>query len=185
MSKFDSSVAEIPLAGTMVGNGATDWDFDSMPSFPETVWQFNMISPTLFNSYRENNCQVYFNGVYDDVLPPMSLKCQRLWLQMQNATKNTNWYDLYRQTYDGPILKGESRVGTTIIDGEERTYKRGMTMSEYTPWAKHVVNDDANDIILGDYVTDYMNRQDVREALHIPTTVHTWEMCSNELDYNL
>lgn len=31
-------------------------------------------------------------------------------------------------------------------------------MSEYTPWAKHVVNDDANDIILGDYVTDYMNR---------------------------
>lgn len=66
----------------MVGNGATDWDFDSMPSFPETVLQFNLISPSLFTQYRLNNCEVYFRGVYDDIIPPMSLKCQTLWAKM-------------------------------------------------------------------------------------------------------
>lgn len=141
----------------MVGNGATDWDFDSMPSFPETVWQFNLIPPSLYNQYRLNECEVYFRGVYDDIIPPMSLKCQTLWLKMQQTTSALNWYDLYRQTYDSNVLKGEARLGSTFIEGEEKTYKRGMTMSEYTPWAKHLLKEN-DDIVLGDYVSDYMNR---------------------------
>lgn len=33
-------------------------------------------------------------------------------------------------------------------------------------------------------MTDYMNREDVRAAFHIPTTVQGWEMCSSRLDYH-
>jgi hypothetical protein len=170
----------------MVGNGATDWDFDSMPSFPETVWQFNVIPPSLYNDYRSNKCEVYFNGVYDGIVPPMSLKCQKLWHKMSTMTGNLNWYDLYRQTYDSPLmLKSEERYGSSIVGGEEKIYKRGMTMSEYTPWAKHILQETGEDIILGDYVSDYMNRADVRAALHIPESAPAWEMCSSTLDYNL
>jgi serine carboxypeptidase-like clade 1 len=31
------------IKGIMVGNGATDWDFDVSPSFPTTVFNFNLI----------------------------------------------------------------------------------------------------------------------------------------------
>jgi hypothetical protein len=45
---FDSSLENINIKGTMVGNGATDWDFDSNPSFPDTVRNFNMIPKDLW-----------------------------------------------------------------------------------------------------------------------------------------
>jgi hypothetical protein len=38
--------------------------------------------------------------------------------------------------------------------------------------------------ILGDYLSGYMNREDVRAALNIPDSVQTWEMCSTTLDYH-
>jgi len=31
----------------MVGNGATDWDFDVSPSFPEVMFHFNLIEASL------------------------------------------------------------------------------------------------------------------------------------------
>lgn len=37
----------INLKGFMVGNGATDWDFDVSPSFPETVYNFNIMPSQL------------------------------------------------------------------------------------------------------------------------------------------
>ena len=45
---FDSSLENINIKGTMVGNGATDWDFDSNPSLPDTVRNFNMIPKDLW-----------------------------------------------------------------------------------------------------------------------------------------
>lgn len=47
-------------------------------------------------------------------------------------------------------------------------------MSEYTPWAKHI----KDDRLRGDFMTDYLNRDDVRTALHIPAEVPAWEECS-------
>jgi len=49
-----------------------------------------------------------------------------------------NWYDLYRKVYpDGGLLTAGNtdRERTVIIDGEEKKYKLGFTMKEYTPWA--------------------------------------------------
>ena len=40
----------------MVGNGATDWDFDSNPSFPQTVKNYNMIPQELWDTYSEHDC---------------------------------------------------------------------------------------------------------------------------------
>jgi hypothetical protein len=34
-------------------------------------------------------------------------------------------------------------------------------MKEYTPWAKHIVESE-NHPLLGAYLTEYVNRQDVR-----------------------
>lgn len=165
------------INGTMVGNGATDWDFDSNPSFPDTVYNFNLIPKRVLDMYNENDCHAYFRNIY-----PMSKSpaCLSAIAQMDELTSTLNWYDLYRNPIpDTNLTKAESRYGTTMVNGKEMSYKRGFTMSEYTPWLKHVKNMNENEPILGDYVSDYMNMNDTRAAFNIPTTLNkTWEECS-------
>jgi hypothetical protein len=93
---------------------------------------------------------------------------------------NLNWYDLYRPVYDSAItvLKDENRIGEVDIGGVKKTYKRGFTMQEYTPWLK---NANVKSPLLGDSVSDYINRADVRKALNIPDTIQAWEGCSSTL----
>lgn len=45
----------------MVGNGATDWDVDVSPSFPETVFNFNLIPRKYLQFFEDNDCIYYFN----------------------------------------------------------------------------------------------------------------------------
>jgi len=49
------------LKGYLVGNGATNWDFDVSPSFPTIARDFNLIPPSLYHNYTESNCKVWFN----------------------------------------------------------------------------------------------------------------------------
>jgi hypothetical protein len=57
-----------------------------------------------------------------------------------------------------------------------------MTQGEYTPWAKHITD---NGTAYGNFLTDYMNRADVRKAMNIPDKVGVWEQCSSKLDYHV
>lgn len=61
---FREELTEIPLAGIMVGNGATNWDVDVMPSFPETLRYFNVIPQKLLDEYRAEGCEFYFYPEY-------------------------------------------------------------------------------------------------------------------------
>ena len=106
--------------------------------------------------------------------------------RMMDLSGSLNWYDLYRKNYDLPApTPNADRMGETIIAGEKRTYKRGMTMAEYTPFATHLIDSPAAQVVNGDFLTDYMNREDVREAFNIPSTTQTWEQCSSTLRYNV
>jgi len=51
-----------------------------------------------------------------------------------------------------------------------------MKVSEYTPWVK-------SEAILGDYVSSYANREDVRNAMHIPSDLLGWDACSSTIEY--
>ena len=62
----------------------------------------------------------------------------------------------------------ENRLGTVVINGEERTYKKGFTAKEYTPWAKHT---HGSDNIMAVNVTEYINLPEVRKAMNIPDSV--------------
>lgn len=64
-----------------------------------------------------------------------------------------------------------------MIDGVEKTYTRGFTLQEYTPWAKHLLTDTPH--VLGMSLSDYVNKQEVRDALHIPTNMKGWNQCAN------
>lgn len=174
---------KINLQGFMVGNGATNWDFDVSPSFPETLYNFNIIPSQLLKQFNDLNCTYYFNDFRNHSGPS---ECAPLWEIMDNEsnkslTKDLNWYDLYR-TDAAPITqKDRSDFGETIIGGEKRTYKRGMRMSEYTPWLKTAMKKNAiKDIVKNDLLSDWLNTQETRDALHIPNYVPTWSMCWND-----
>ena len=164
------------IKGFMVGNGATNWDFDVSPSFPETIWNFNLIPKKYIDFFNANNCTYYFNDFRNHTGPA---SCDPVWDAMQNLTSALNWYDLYRTT-EAPIT-AEERIGKTMVAGQEKTYKRGMSQKEYTPWAKF-----ANDRVANDFLSDYVNNETVREALHIPSYAPGWDMCwGSQFTYNL
>ena len=74
----------------------------------------------------------------------------------------------------------ENRLQSVMVDGEQKTYKRGFTMQEYTPWLKYGQTD--NHPLLGSFMSDYLNRQDVRHALHIPSIVNAWANCNEYIN---
>jgi len=68
-----------------------------------------------------------------------------------------------------------------IIGGEEKTYKVGFTFQEYTSWLNQMPMYQASQPLLGTFLSDYVNRADVRRALNIPDSVQAWSMCSGEV----
>lgn len=182
-----------PIKGMLVGNGVTNWDYDVSPSFPETTYNFNIIGKKQIDYFRKNNCTYYFNDFKNHTGPD---GCNAVWDEINLITGDMNWYDLFRKNYDTltthksnkPLVGKENpdRIGVAIVNGEEKTYKRGFTKSEYTPWINHIKNaEPESEVVMGDFMTDYLNRDDVRTALHIAPYLPPFEMCSSSIRYNL
>ena len=58
-------------------------------------------------------------------------------------------------------------------------------MAEYTPFATHLLDSPSANVRNGDFLSFYMNREDVRAAFNIPDSVQTWEQCSSTLNYQV
>jgi len=96
-----------------------------------------IIEQGLLSDWEKHDCQAYFHNVRPATKTP---ECIAMAKRMNDLSGQLNWYDLYRKNYDLPTSSID-RQGTTTIAGETRTYKRGMTMAEYTPFfTKHFDN---------------------------------------------
>ena len=112
-----------------------------------------MISKELYDTFENNKCFFSLNSV----LPESDSQiCKDTWAEINNITTEiVNWYDLYRPVYpEMKRLRNTDRMGKVVIDGVEKTYKKGKLMKEYTPWATHT---HGSDLILGYTLTDYIN----------------------------
>eukprot|EP00343_Euplotes_focardii_P006726 CAMPEP_0205821030 /NCGR_PEP_ID=MMETSP0206-20130828/4631_1 /ASSEMBLY_ACC=CAM_ASM_000279 /TAXON_ID=36767 /ORGANISM="Euplotes focardii, Strain TN1" /LENGTH=452 /DNA_ID=CAMNT_0053116205 /DNA_START=42 /DNA_END=1400 /DNA_ORIENTATION=+ len=169
----------IPLKGIAVGNGATDWKYDTTPSWLPMAYNHQLMDTELHNTFVDNGCEWYFR----DVLPGSDSKvCLDALQQFNKLTSRINWYDIYRDVFDGGLSK--QSIGETVIKGEKRQYKRGYKLTDYAPWLKTFYGDNAP--VLGDFVSDYLNRGDVRDALHIRDEIHTYEACAGgDFQYHL
>ena len=80
----------------------------------------------------------------------------------------------------------EERTRTVQVGDEIKTYKAGYTFKEYAPWAiKHIPKkllESSSHPLLGDYLSDYANRQDVRRAMNIPDHVQAWLECNDTIN---
>lgn len=191
----------INLKGFIVGNGATDWTFDVMPSFPELVKYFNLIPDSIYQNYVDHGCTLFFNGTMKfDADKGTEQDCIDIWGQIEDLTDKLNWYDLYRKKFGLGVSKKthdiwgrpleNPRVGkTNLKDGTEVTYPRGFSFSEYVgAWLKHHPGTKASaakdDNLLGDAVSDYFNNQAIKDILKIDDSLYfegksTWIQCNN------
>lgn len=96
----------------MVGNGATKWDVDISPSFPDVMYNFNLIQKPLLDTYKDNGCINYFN----DLKPPTNTTvCENAWDEINDRWQGLNWYDLFRLTVpDGGLLKQSASMEDRI-----------------------------------------------------------------------
>lgn len=114
----------------MVGNGATNWDYDVSPSFPDTVYGFNLITKKDYDFLKDNGCVYYFNDFRPHEGPK---ECDKVWEKITNLTGDLDWYDLYSAP-KGALMTEDKRMGSAVINGVEKNYKKGRTQLEYTPW---------------------------------------------------
>mmetsp|Transcript_6304 Transcript_6304/g.10698 ORF Transcript_6304/g.10698 Transcript_6304/m.10698 type:complete len:216 (-) Transcript_6304:61-708(-) len=107
---------------------------------------------------------------------------------MNALVDGLNIYDLYRYTSPANqtteakqplVASSPDRLATVTVDGTERSFKRGYTAAEYTPWLKHHPLVKNSEAVFGDEVTTFLNDADVRSQLHISSEIESFEQCSN------
>jgi len=79
---------------------------------------------------------------------------------------------------EGPEI---DRYEEVEVGGEIKRYKKGYTIDEYTPWMKKI---GLKSPILGNFASTYINRADVRKAMHIGDQAPAWEMCKDQSNYH-
>lgn len=93
----------------MVGNGLANWNVDSMPSFPQTTFNFNLIPRRLLEQYETNDCHMYLDDIFPSTKTPI---CQDAFKQIGDLTGSLNWYDLYRKVYPSALGETSKRLTT-------------------------------------------------------------------------
>jgi len=51
MQEFHTTRTRYNFKGYLVANGATNWDLDISPAYPEVVYNFNIIDKTLLDTF--------------------------------------------------------------------------------------------------------------------------------------
>lgn len=159
------------LKGFMVGNGVTNWTYDTQPAYVEMAYWHSLYDTTTYELMKNNSCDFdLWNTNLSDI-------CLGLLDKFNYAVKDVNVYNILGKCYGLPDDPAE-RHGMTMIKGEQKHYKRGFTAADYTPWVKHrqsrLGDDGLPPCVYGIPVTDYMNSPDLRRILHIPDSAPGW-----------
>ena len=181
----------LPIKGIIIANGVTDWTIDTAPAMAAMLFWHNLIDLDMEMKLKENNCFPWKLSVYAGKEGPRNeVECDSLMdTIMDDYLPGINPYDIYRTCYDN-YAPGE-RVGKQLLNGKERSYKRGFTQSEYTPWffeknpkLKNIIPD----CVSGQGVSDYFNRVDVYKSLHIDyeeENYQMWDLCTDRISYTM
>jgi len=106
-------------------------------------------------------------------------------MKFETLVEKVNIYNIFGYCYGLNETEASTRaspndMGFSVVNGQIKTYKKGFTADDYTPWATHAKLKKAHGLketppcVAGDFITDYLNRADVRAALHIPDKLPGW-----------
>ena len=146
----------VNLKGFAIGNPVVNWTTDADSAYAEFLHSHAMIPTDLYNEWNELGCDA-FN---DD-----RMKCFNLLNRMNIAFNGMNPYDVYRECIEYPKFSLEKHIATKTMNNH---------MSPFGAVRQIVCDEEI-------YMTEYMNRKEVREAFHVDEVA--WTQCTDNLDY--
>ena len=153
-----STSQKINLKGFMVGNGVTDWNVDADSAWPYVLWWHGLIGLDTHIKWVNNHCTYFTNTTV----------CNEAYNEMLKLFTGINFYDIYRECITPVYNLGHN--------GLHRRRWGNSNLGSIENCAPD------NGLFL------YLNRRDVREALHISDKIGVWNECNNidyEIFYNL
>ena len=187
----DPSATRPNLKGFMVGNGVTNWNFDTNPAAIDTLYWHSILDTETYNAIKKAGCTFS-----DFDVDTQSKECEALMDKFNAVLSGINPYSLFGMCYGSPSggepnkHKAHGDIGMAVVGGTIRPYKKGFSQAEYTPWffknkklsAKQLADDPP--CVSGVGVSDYLNDPTVRSQLHVPDKIETWSLCS-AIDYSM
>lgn len=174
----------------MVGNGVTNWTFDTANATMDVAYYRMLVPQTLKDQIKEKQCN--FSGVGMSDFAYLSEECEPLLDQMYNAFDGIDIYNIYGKCW---YWNGTNTTNFTTTDvrnqlygqyksknGKVHEYQKFWSAQEYTPWVKPFVGA-SNDYGIPGCIyalpaAEHLNNETVRAALNIETD-QPWRMCAN------
>lgn len=91
----DPDVFKPNLKGWMVGNGVTNWLYDTEPAAVDMYYWHSLVSMDWYESYKANNCSM---ARFAEEPEPGSM-CETLIETYENVTADVNMYDILGTCY--------------------------------------------------------------------------------------
>lgn len=148
---FNTNATEsekINLKGMMVGNGVTNWTYDTLPAGVDFAYYRGLISTQTHDAIVENKCNF---TIFND---PFSDTCGELYQDYSAATERIDVYNVYgdclnnteavrlaNQGNENVIVNEAGETLTVTSDGKMKNTigeKGYFTKHDYSPWLKMV-----------------------------------------------
>jgi len=145
----------------MVGNGVTDWKYDTQPAFVEMGFQHGLYSTTFEEEKNSLGCDFSYYFFSD---ANVSLRCREWMYSFNSKTRDINIYEIYNG--DGSELFGtgkkpqqyETMNGIEAVPIDD-SMTLGATYGDYTPWVFSDLNSmNARRSLGGESATSYLTR---------------------------
>lgn len=147
-----NSATKINLTGILVGNGCTDWNYDADAALPFFAWWHAFIDNATYSNWTNSGC---FGWNLNDV-------CNEILDDVYDAMYNIFPYDVYRVcSYSGD-------------DGDNRRKLIENRRSLHRFRSPRATLPECGD---SSGMTNYLNNQTVREAMHVSNFTGTWGDC--------
>ena len=174
----NDDVFKPPLKGFMVGNGVTNWDYDTNTAYLDMAYWHSLMNTELHDKITAAKCD--FTGPY---MRNVTQECLGYMNEFDSLVSDVNIYDIFGTCWGaGPYPQLYEAHGPGAK-------KRGFTQNDYTPWLKRPIREGDHMLrelppcTYGSGLLDYLNLDVVRQALHVPNDVQAWDLCTNEINY--
>ena len=171
------------LKGFAVGNGVTNWKYDTTAAYIDMAYWHSLIDETTHEKLVALNCDwnmPYMLGVSDE--------CMEVFNEFNTLTASVNVYDIFGVCWGkGPYP--QATEGVPHLYDNEKIHQRVVTPADYTPWIKGPKRSpkalkELPPCTFGSELLNYMNSDEVRQAMHIPDYVQAWDLCKTGIVYD-
>jgi len=185
----------------MVGNGVTNWAYDTMPATLDMGYWRSIVGQDLHDQITALKC----NYSLIDFGEYPSDECMDLLDQVSTNIEYLNIYNIYSQCYGGANVtqKFSNDIETVRNGGKSSVPKKGFTARDYTPWMyrsrqkktlvrsteeeERPLSDDPDlgPCTFGIPLMDFLDDPEVRTQMHIPEYIQPWTMCKDNFNYTM